>query len=80
MPPPEKTKGYRSSKFIDNCFFTMGNQVFHQVIGVLIGVDPGPYIANLTLWVPRKVVQKEYLSARMMGKTFRLIDYITSVN
>ena len=70
---------------IDNCYFTMGNQVFRQVIGVPIGVDPGPYIANLTLWYYEngyleKLYKRDYFSARMMGKTFRLIDDITSVN
>ena len=70
---------------IDNCYFTMGNQVFRQVIGVPIGVDPGPYIANLTLWYYEngyleKLYKRDYFSARMMGKTFRLIDDISSVN
>ena len=70
---------------IDNCYFTMGNQVYRQVIGVPIGVDPGPYIANLTLWYYEngyleKLYKRDYFSARMMGKTFRLIDDITSVN
>ena len=35
---------------LDNCYFTIGNLVFRQIIGVPMGVDPGPYIANLTLW------------------------------
>ena len=35
---------------IDHCYFTTVNQVFRQVFGDPIGVDPGPYIANLTLW------------------------------
>lgn len=36
---------------MDNCFFKLGNLVFRLIIGVPIGVDPGPYyIANLTLW------------------------------
>ena len=34
--------------FIDNCYFTLGSLVFCQIIGVPTGVDPGPYIANLT--------------------------------
>ena len=35
--------------WLDNCYFTIGNLVFRQIIGVPMGVDPGPYIANLTL-------------------------------
>ena len=70
---------------IDNCYFTMGSQVFRQIIGVPIGVDPGPYIANLTLWYYengylQKLYKRDYFSARMLGKTFRLIDDITSIN
>ena len=70
---------------IDNCYFTMGSQVFRQIIGVPIGVDPGPYIANLTLWYYEngyleKLYKRDFFSARMLGKTFRLIDDITSIN
>ena len=70
---------------IDNCYFTLGNRIFRQIIGVPIGVDPGPFIANLTLWYYEnsyleKLYKHDYFSAKMMGKTFRLIDDITSVN
>ena len=63
----------------------MGSEVFRQIIGVPIGVDPGPYIANLTLWYYEngyleKLYKRDYFSARMLGKTFRLIDDITSIN
>ena len=70
---------------LDNCFFTLGDQIFRQIIGVPIGVDPGPYIANLTLWYYenrylQQSYRKEYHSARMMNKKFRLIDDITVIN
>ena len=35
---------------VDNCYFTLGNRIFRQTIGVPIGVDPAPFMANLTLW------------------------------
>ena len=38
-----------------------------------IGVDPGPFIANLSLWFFEN-------SARCLNKTFRLIDDISSIN
>ena len=65
--------------------FTLGNLVFRQIIGVPIGVDPGPYIANLTLWYYEnsyleKLYKYDFYGARMMGKTFRLINDITSIN
>ena len=70
---------------IDNCYFTLGSKIFRQTIGVLIGVDLAPFIANLTLWFYEnkyleKLYKRDYYSARMMGKTFRLIDDITTVN
>ena len=71
----------------DNCYFTLGSKILRQTIGVPIGVDPAPFIANLTLWFYEnkyleKLYKREYYtySARMMGKTFRLIDDITTVN
>jgi hypothetical protein len=70
---------------IDNCYFTLGTNIFRQVIGVPIGVDPGPYIANLTLWFfensyLEKLYKTDFYSARKLNNTFRLIDDITSIN
>ena len=70
---------------IDNCYFIIGENIFKQIIGVPIGVDPGPYIANLTLWYyENKYIEKlyriDYFSAKRLNNTFRLIDDITSIN
>ena len=70
---------------LDNSYFTIGNDVFKQIIGVPIGVDAGPYIANLTLWYfenkfLESTYKSKYLIAKKLCKTFRLIDDITSVN
>lgn len=70
---------------IDNSYFSFGKYTFRQKIGVPIGVDPGPFIANLTLWYfenkyLEKLYRVDYYSARMMNKTYRLIDDITSIN
>ena len=70
---------------IDNCYFTLGSKIFRHTIGVPIGVDSAQFIANLTLWFYEnkyleKLYRRDYYSARMMGKTFRLIDDITTVN
>ena len=35
---------------LDNCYFVLGTHLFRQIIGVPIGVAPGPYIANLVLF------------------------------
>ena len=70
---------------IDNCYFTLGPLIFRQIIGVPIGVDPGPYIANLTLWYYEnlyleKLYKTDYVCAKKLNHTFRLIDDITTLN
>ena len=59
--------------------------IFKQDIGVPIGIDPGPLIANLTLWYfeylyMSNLYKRDYASARKMNLTYRLIDDITSIN
>ena len=36
---------------IDNAYFQVGNKIFRQVIGIPMGSDPAPFIANLFLYV-----------------------------
>ena len=36
---------------IDNAFFQVGSKIFRQVIGILMGSDPAPFIANLFLYI-----------------------------
>ena len=33
-----------------NCYFTFGSKVFRQVIGIPMGSDPAPFMANLFLY------------------------------
>ena len=35
---------------LDNCYFTVGDNVFKQVIGIPMGTDPAPFMANLFLY------------------------------
>lgn len=35
---------------MSNCYFTFGEKIFHQVIGIPMGSDPAPFIANLLLY------------------------------
>ena len=70
---------------LDNAYFSMGNMIFKQIIGVPIGVNPGPFIANLTLFYYEykyldKLYKTDYFSAKRLNNTFRLIDDITTVN
>ena len=70
---------------IDNCYFVIGESVFKQLIGVPIGIDAGPYIANLTLWYyENKFIDSTYKSkyfiVKKLNYTYRLIDDISSIN
>ena len=33
-----------------NCYFTLGNKIFRQIIGIPMVSDPAPYMANLFLY------------------------------
>ena len=73
------------SYLIDNCYFSLGQINLRQIIGVPIGVSPGPYMANLTLWYyenkyMERLCKTDYFSAHKLNYTFRLIDDISSVN
>ena len=60
-----------------NCYFTFGDKVFRQVIGIPMGSDPAPFVANLFLyyyeskWV--KNLKKDSLQkARRFSHTFSI--------
>ena len=38
------------SYLLDNCYFTVGKQIFKQIIGIPMGSDPAPFMANLFLY------------------------------
>ena len=38
------------SYLLDNCYFTFGEQIFKQTIGIPMGSDPVPFMANLCLY------------------------------
>ena len=55
---------------LDNSYFSMGNMIFRQMIGVPIGVNPGPFIANLTLF---------YYEYKYLDKLYKM-DYYPDKN
>ena len=70
---------------LDNCYFKVGDVLYRQVIGVPIGINPGPYMANLTLWYfENKFLDSNYKCkyniVKKLNYTFRLIDDITTLN
>lgn len=32
---------------MDNCYFTLGEKIFRQIIGITLVSDPAPFIENL---------------------------------
>ena len=70
---------------IKNCFFTFGNKVFRQVIGIPMGSDPAPFMANLflyhyeSLWI-KKLKKDDLQKARRFSNTFRFIDDLLTIN
>ena len=74
---------------IENCFFTVGNCVLKQDIGIPMGIDPAPFWANLFLYT----YESEYVSnliksgsnddkakARHFHATKRFIDDLCTLN
>ena len=35
---------------MNNCFFTFGNKIFRQIVGIPMRSDPVPFMANLFLY------------------------------
>ena len=75
-----------SIKFlIENSYFSVGSLNFKQTIGIPIGVDCAPPLANLILFryeyqFISKLVKSDYRRARKFNGCFRLMDDISSVN
>ena len=70
---------------LDNCYFTIGEINLIQIIGVLMCVVPGPYMANLTLWFYENryienLYKVDYFTDKLLNQTNRLIDNNTIVN
>ena len=70
---------------MDNCYFTFGEKLFRQIVGIPMGSDPAPFMANLFLyhyesrWV--KSLKKNSLQrARRFNHTFRFIDDLLTIN
>ena len=70
---------------MNNCHFTFGEKLFRQIVGIPMGSDPAPFMANLFLyyfesnWINN--LKKESLQrARRFLHTFRFIDDLLTIN
>ena len=70
---------------VDNSFFKMGSKIYRQRIGIPMGVDPAPQMANLYLHhyestFMEKLTKNDYGKAMKFNKTSRFIDDLGTLN
>ena len=71
---------------IDNTYVSIGNKIFKQCIGIPMGTDCAPYLANLFLYayefdfMNNLIKQKNWVILRKFNKCFRYIDDLLSIN
>ena len=81
-----KTSMVEAIRFqLETTYFVFGKRVYAQIIGIPMGTDDGPELANLTLHNKEfsylKELQKANIyKARKLRHTFRYIDDVTSLN
>ena len=70
---------------LDNSYFKVGDKIFRQVIGIPMGTDPAPFMANLFLYhyEQQHVLQlkkEDVRRARRLTHIFRFIDDLCVIN
>ena len=70
---------------ISNCHFTVGSKIFRQIIGIPMGSDPSPFMANLFLFYYESKFLKELTKtdnrkARLFSSVFRYLDDLIAIN
>jgi hypothetical protein len=70
---------------IDNTFFNIGEKIIKQNIGLPMGTDPAPYMANAHLYFYEFKFQElqtkqNYSLAKSLNNTCRYIDDVTPLN
>jgi hypothetical protein len=77
---------YRSICFlIDNIYICVGKSIFRQQIGIPMGTDCAPFIANLYLYACEytyldNLTKTDMKTARKFSKSFRYIDDLLTIN
>jgi hypothetical protein len=70
---------------VQNCYFTVGNVVLRQAIGIPMGIDPAPFWANLFLYQFEQrymsdLILTDKVKARHFHSTKRFIDDLCAIN
>ena len=70
---------------IENCYFSVGNTVLRQAIGIPMGIDPAPFWANLFLYAYEfnymsDLIASDKVKARHFHSIKRFIDDLLALN
>ena len=70
---------------ISNAYFQCGNKILKQIIGIPMGLDPAPQMANGHLYIyefdfQKKMIHTNYSVARSLNHTHRYIDDVSPIN
>ena len=70
---------------IENCFFSVGNIILQQIIGIPMGIDPAPFWANLFLYFYEEqfmshLISSDKIRAKRFHATKRFIDDLCAIN
>ena len=71
---------------VDNCFILFKGKVYRQTIGIPMGIDPAPFIANLFLHYYESSYMNSLVSsgklnvARKLSRNFRYLDDLLGLN
>ena len=70
---------------IENCYFSVGNIIMRQAIGIPMGIDPAPFWANLFLYTYEEefisnLMRTNKVEARHFHSTKRFIDDLCAIN
>ena len=70
---------------VDNIYVSVGNTIFRQRIGIPMGTDCAPLLANLYLFrleykFMKKLLKTNMSKARLFSNTFRYIDDLLTLN
>ena len=67
---------------MENIYIQVGNKIFRQMIGIPMGTDCAPLLANLFLFYYEYKFMKEKLKqvAKIFSNTFQYIDNLITLN
>ena len=70
---------------VESCYFTVGNTIRRQAIGIPMGIDPAPFWANLFLYQFEQryitdLINEDKVKARHFHSNKRFIDDLCAIN